>query len=206
MSDIELACRSVFAPGEGFLVYAGTGSVAAFVDGAGRLHRAGGRGSLIDDAGGGHWIAREALRLVWRAEDEAPGAWRGSPLARCLFEQIGGEDWALTRTFVYGASRGELGALALAVAAAAREGDAAAADILRRAGHELARLARALERRCGARPLAWAGRVFRLHGSVEEGLREALATGGRVLRGEAGLQAHHAAARLAAGADPRGAP
>jgi glucosamine kinase len=195
MNDIELACRAAFAPGGGYVVYAGTGSVAAFVDAHGQLHRAGGRGVLIDDAGGGHWIAREALRHVWRAEDEQPGAWRKSPLAARVFEQVGGSDWLHTRQWAYGASRGELGTLALAVAAAADD-DMAALAILQSAGLELARLARALLQRHGMRPLALGGRVFELHATIETTLRAALPSHPPMER--LTLPAHHAAARLAA--------
>jgi glucosamine kinase len=195
MNDIELACRAAFAPGGGYVVYAGTGSVAAFVDAQGQLHRAGGRGVIIDDAGGGHWIAREALRHVWRAEDETPGAWRRSRLAACLFEQVGGHDWSHTRQWVYGASRGELGTLALAVAAAADD-DPVALAILQSAGLELARLARALLQRHGLRPLALAGRVFDLHATIESTLRAALPSHPPIER--LTWPAHHAAARLAA--------
>jgi glucosamine kinase len=195
MNDIELACRAAFAPGGGYVVYAGTGSVAAFVDGDGQLHRAGGRGVVIDDAGGGHWIAREALRHVWRAEDQHPGAWRQSPLAACVFEQVGGSDWQHTRQWVYGASRGELGTLALAVAAAADE-DPAALAILQSAGLELARLARVLLQRHGMRPLALGGRVFELHATIESTLRAALPSHPPMQR--LTVPAHHAAARLAA--------
>jgi glucosamine kinase len=194
MNDIELACRAAFAPGGGYVVYAGTGSVAAFVDGDGQLHRAGGRGVLIDDAGGGHWIAREALRHVWRAEDEQPGAWRNSRLAACVFEHVGGSDWSHTRQWVYGASRGELGALALAVAAAADD-DMTALAILQSAGLELARLARALLQRHGLRPLVLAGRVFDLHATIESTLRAALPSHPPMAL--MNLPAHHAAARLA---------
>jgi N-acetylglucosamine kinase-like BadF-type ATPase len=195
MSDIELTCHAAFAPGEGFVVYAGTGSIAAFIDAQGTLHRAGGRGAVIDDAGGGHWIAREALRSVWRAEDREPGAWQASALARALFDTIGGNDWAATRQWVYGATRGELGTLALAVAAAAREGDVAAHSLLVRAGRELARLAQALAERLGPRPVALAGRVFELDPAIETALREALPAGTPVHR--QAQAAHHAAARLA---------
>ena len=195
MSDIELACHAAFAPGQGYVVYAGTGSIAAFVDAAGTLHRAGGRGAIIDDAGGGHWIARQALRQIWRAEDETPGAWRHSALARRLFEQIGGADWSLTRSWVYGASRGELGLLALAVAAAADE-DAQALALLQDAGRELARLGQALLQRFGARPLALAGRVLDLHPSIEASLRATLPPGTVATR--PALPAHHAAARIGA--------
>lgn len=196
MSDIELACHAAFAPGQGCVVYAGTGSVAAFIDAAGTLHRAGGRGAVIDDAGGGHWIARQALRLVWRAEDEQPGAWQRSALARALFDALGGSDWAVTRQGVYGATRGELGTLALAVARAAHDGDGAALALLRDAGLELARLARALHGRLGARPVALAGRVFDLHPAIETALRQALPADIAVHR--LTLHAHHTAARLAA--------
>lgn len=183
MSDIELACHAAFAPGQGYVVYAGTGAIAAFIDEAGVLQRVGGRGAVIDDAGGGHWIAREALRLIWRAEDAAPGAWRSSALARRVFERIGGSDWLHTRQWVYGAaaSRGELGTLALAVAAAADE-DPAALAILQAAGTELARLAHALLQRHGVRPLALAGRVFELHPTIQRHLQQALPAGTSVHR------------------------
>ena len=91
VSDISIAYHAALAPGEGYLIYAGTGSIAAYIDDAGALHRAGGRGVQLDDAGGGYWIAREALRRIWRREDESPNAWRDSPLARSLFEKVGGE-------------------------------------------------------------------------------------------------------------------
>ena len=196
MSDIELVCHAAFAPGQGYVVYAGTGSIAAFIDEHGEMHRAGGRGAVIDDAGGGHWIARQALRLVWRAEDESPGAWRESALAQALFDTLGGSDWAATRQWVYGATRGELGTLALAVAQAAHAGDTDALILLQQAGAELARLARALQQRLGARPLALAGRVFDLHPAIESALRQALPPDVAVQR--VALQAHHTAARLAA--------
>jgi N-acetylglucosamine kinase-like BadF-type ATPase len=199
-SDIELLCRSACAPGEGIVIYAGTGSVAAAIDSAGRLQRAGGRGAVIDDAGGGHWIARQALRQIWRAEDEAPGGGSTSPLAAAVFAHIGGSDWPTTRAWVYGATRGELGTLALAVAAAAAQ-DQAALSILQQAGAELARLGAALVRRLGPQALTLAGRVFDLHPAVENAVRAALPPGCPVQR--LSTPPHHAAARLAAHATTR---
>lgn len=194
-NDIELLCRAHGAPGRGIVLIAGTGSVAAGLDASGTLQRAGGRGILIDDAGGGAWIAREALQQVWRAEDAAPGAWEQSKLARALFEAMGGTTWAQTRHFVYGATRGELGTLALAVARAAHAGDAAALALLQRAGQELARLVRALVQRLGEQPVSLAGRVFALHPVVLQALQQALPGTPLALIEE---PAHHAAARLAA--------
>lgn len=196
MNDIELACHAAFAPGAGYVVYAGTGTVAAFVDEHGQLHRAGGRGGLIDDAGGGHWIAREALRRIWRAEDHRPGAWQQSGLARKVFAHIGGSEWAQSRQWAYSASRGELGLLSLAVGQAAAEHDADALALLHDAGAELARLALALLQRLGPRPLALAGRVFLLHPAIEASLRSALPAGSTVTRSTEVPQL--AAARLAA--------
>jgi glucosamine kinase len=194
-NDIEIAYLDSFAPGEGYLVYAGTGSIAAWIDEDGAFHRAGGRGVLLDDGGGGYWIAREALRRIWRLEDEAPGSWTDSALARAVFAQIGGSDWARSREFMYGSQRGEIGKLALAVAAAA-DSDPAALAILDEAGRELARLALALIKRCGPRPVALAGRAAELHPAIEAALRAALPEAIRFER--KATQAHHAAARLAA--------
>ena len=193
-TDIETAYLDLFAPGEGYVVYAGTGSVAAFIDADGVLHRAGGRGVAIDDGGGGYWIAREALRAVWRAEDESPGAWRESPLAKELLEAVGGSDWSHTREYVYGGDRGKVGLLSLAVARTA-EADPRARAILVAAGGELARLARALIGRHGPRPVALAGRVVELHPLVAESMRAALPGVDLAVRASRG---HHAAARIAA--------
>jgi N-acetylglucosamine kinase-like BadF-type ATPase len=198
-SDIEIAYLDAYAPGEGYLVYAGTGSIAAFIDSAGNLHRAGGRGVLLDDAGGGFWIAREALRHIWRTEDEHPESWRRSPMAREIFARIGGSDWAQTRQFMYGASnevvRGEIGKLAMAVAAIA-EIDPVARGILVAAGGELARLARAMSLRFGPRPITLSGRVAQLHPAIADAMRAALpqSTHLQVTSSEA----HCAAARIAA--------
>lgn len=195
VTDIEVAYLDVFAPGEGYLVYAGTGSIAAHIDAGGSFHRAGGHGSLLDDGGSGYWIAREALRHIWRTEDETPGAGLATPMAREVLEHVGGRDWGSTRRFMYSSERGEIGKLALAVAAAAGT-DAAALRILEAAGAELGRLARILVSRFGARPVALAGRVFQLHPVIEQACRAQLsAEVPLILRASHG---HHAAARIAA--------
>jgi N-acetylglucosamine kinase-like BadF-type ATPase len=194
-TDVETAYLDLFAPGEGYVVYAGTGSIAAYIDAAGELHRAGGRGVTLDDGGGGYWIAREALRHIWRNEDERPGSWRDSPLAKEIFALVGGSDWSHTRQYVYGADRGEIGLLALAVARAA-DADPVARGILCAAGVELARLARAMIGRHGPRPVAFAGRVTQLHPLVAQSMREALPAGTNLA--VRSCRGHHAAARIAA--------
>lgn len=193
-SDIEIACLDLFAPGEGYVVYAGTGSIAAFVDATGTFHRAGGRGMILDDAGGGFWIAVEALRGIWRNEDIRPGSWRDSPMAVEIFNRLGGSDWPATREFVYQRERGEIGQLALAVAATAAK-DPVALGILACAGGELGRLGCAMVSRFGPRPIALAGRVAQLHPVIEEKMRAALPAGATLVARNS--DAHLAAARIA---------
>jgi len=201
-SDIEIAYLDSFAPGQGYLILAGTGSIGAWIDEQHQFHRAGGRGVVLDDGGGGFWIAREALRRIWRLEDEVPGAWQQSPMARAVFDHVGGSDWSSSRQFIYGQERGEVGKLALMVAASAGA-DPAAAAILASAGHELARLATALASRFGPRPVVLAGRASTLHPIIIEAMRAALAPGTQ-LTCTVG-HAHHAAARIAANGRAAGA-
>jgi N-acetylglucosamine kinase-like BadF-type ATPase len=194
-NDIDIAYRDSFEPGEGYLVYAGTGSIAAWIDADGVFHRAGGRGVLLDDGGGGYWIAREALRHIWRREDEAPGSWQASPMVEAVFAQLGGSDWSLSRAFMYGQDRGAIGRLALAVAASA-DADPLALDILQRAGQELARLALALTARYGPRPVVLAGRAAQLHPAIAAAMRAALPVS--LMMEQKVARSHEAAAKLAA--------
>ncbi len=200
VGDIALAYLDCFAPDAGYLVYAGTGSIAAHIDAHGQMHRAGGRGGLLDDGGSGYWIAREAMRHIWRAEDERPGSWRDSRLAGLVFAHVGGSEWARARDFFYQSTRGQVGELAVAVAAAAGQGDGVALGLMQQAGVELARLARALTQRFGARPVALAGGAVHLHPAIEQNMRDALGNTG-ILRVVV-LRAHETAARLAARDDP----
>ena len=197
-SDIVIAYHAAFEPGQGYLVYAGTGSIGAHVDGQGRLHRVGGLGSLLGDGGSGHWIACEAMRHIWRQEDEQPGRWRDSPLALAVFAHVGGNQWTRSRDFIYQSSRGEVGTLALAVAATV-DTDPVAHRILWQAGTELAQLGMTLTRRFGPKPMVLAGRALDLHPLIEQGVHATLPQDMPVSRKT--LHPHRAAARLAAQGD-----
>lgn len=196
--DLLISYLAAWQPGEGHLVYAGTGSVAAHVDTAGKFHRAGGRGHLLDDAGGGYWIAKEALRRIWRDEDERPGRWHESPMAVRLLGALGGSEWHHTVQAVYRQGRGSVGQLARHVADCA-DSDPRAAHILHRAGTELARLAEALVNRLGARPVVLAGGAAHLHPLILQSMRAALRAPLTCELRE--LQAHCRAAQLAAAPD-----
>lgn len=192
--DLWIAHRARFAPGSGILVYCGTGSAAVHVSSDGRMVRAGGHGYLIDDAGSGYAIARDAVRAVLVAEDVGPGSGWDAPLGRALARAIGSTAWNDVRAYVYGGTRGSMAALAPAVAEAARGGDATALAVLRRAGRDLARLARILVRRLGPQPVALVGGGARLHPLVHQTMQTTLATE----VGSEAIDAAAAAARIAA--------
>jgi N-acetylglucosamine kinase-like BadF-type ATPase len=193
--DMDIAYRAAFAPGAGYLVYAGTGSIAAFIDTQGQTHRAGGRGPTLGDDGGGYWIAREALARVWHQEDNMPGAWKQSPMAQRLFDAVGGCDWSCTRAFVYGKDRGAIGKLALQVAASAQD-DPFARALLLRAGAALGDLAQHMLHRFGPRQVTAGGRALLLSPLLEQGMRTALPAGTE-LQVTPDLAAQVTAARLA---------
>ncbi len=175
-SDMALVHQVHFAPGKGHVLYAGTGSYASFWDDQGLLHRVGGRGAILDDAGGGFWIGCEALRAVWRAEEGGLGVPR-SPLALAVFEQIGSDEWSASRALLYGQSlalsRGKVAQLTRAVANT-QSVDALAQDILVRAGHELARLGLASLRRQPNAGLVLAGKVLTQLETVQASCQERL--------------------------------
>lgn len=173
VDDMSLAYAANFAPGEGHLVSAGTGSIGLHV-GLEESVRVGGRGILIDDAGSGSWITLRALDLVYRNFDQTGSFADVSALADRLFAAIGGNSWSDVRQYIYGGDRGRIGALAVAVGDAAEEGDGLALAILRDAALELAQLGLALSQRVGRRPIGYIGGVLTLHPVVGEGIRNFL--------------------------------
>lgn len=201
--DLWIAHQARFAPGTGILVYAGTGSAACHVTAHGAMLRAGGRGHLIDDAGSGYAIARDALCAVLRREDEASGAGWGGPLGQALAGALGGTAWSTVRAQVYGGehagNRARMAALAPAVAAAAAAGDAQADAVLAQAGAELARLATALRARVGPQPVALAGRAALLHPHIRAAMEQVLGVSADATPADAAA----AAARIAACQAPR---
>lgn len=155
--DLHLAYAAHFAPGEGVLVYAGTGAVAYHRTVTGEVVRAGGYGYLIDDAGGAFWQGRAGLRHALREREEGRPEDR---LAAEVFGALGSRDWGTIRALVYGEGRSALARLAPAVYRAACSGDPEAGALQRCAGEELARLARTVLARTEARTLAAAGGAF----------------------------------------------
>lgn len=180
LGDVATAYLASFAPGEGVLIYAGTGSVAVHLTADGTLIRAGGHGYLIDDAGGGYWIGRQALRRVLRLADESGGPAAG-PLARAIYADLGGSDWPTIRRAVYGGGRSRVAALTPLVALAAARGDRDALAVLAGAGSELARLVGIVCGRLGqVLPVAVAGGVAQCGPPLVKALSAGLPTGATV--------------------------
>ncbi|GGM95533.1 BadF/BadG/BcrA/BcrD ATPase family protein [Streptomyces fuscichromogenes] len=76
-SDIEAAFAGAPGqPADGLALVAGTGAVAARIEGRVLVATSGGDGWLLGDDGGGFWIGREAARAALRAADG-----RGEPTA-----------------------------------------------------------------------------------------------------------------------------
>lgn len=171
--DLDLAYRAHFAPGEGILIYAGTGSIAYHVTANGDPWRAGGRGYRIGDDGAGASLGRGALRHVTDALDfghEASG-----PLAEEVAAITGELDWDTLRAFVYAApGASALARLAPAVGRAADRGDAAALKLLREAAASLAELGRRVQVRAGDLPLRATGGALRVSPLFPELLRKRL--------------------------------
>jgi N-acetylglucosamine kinase-like BadF-type ATPase len=174
VDDMTLAYASIFKPGEGHLISAGTGSIALHIGTGDTYVRVGGRGILIDDAGSGSWIALKALDTLFRRLDHDGSFESVAILAEEIAARLGSIEWPAVREFVYGGDRGRIGTLSVAVGAAAERGDATAREILREAGQELALLGTALTGRVGARPIGFVGGVLALPG-IRQAIAEALA-------------------------------
>lgn len=176
-NDMTIAYRSAFEPGEGVVIYGGTGSIAFHVPRSGAAVRVGGYGYLIDDAGGGYWIGQQGLRTVLRWQDEI-GMPSVRPLAREIYRQMGADDWPRIRAHVYSGGRSRVAALAEAVVHAADAGDEAAGAILQQAGSELARLVRSLFGRLGQiLPVALLGGVTHMGPYLLDAVRDGLPPG-----------------------------
>lgn len=173
-TDMVVAYRAAFQPGDGILIYSGTGSVAFHLAVDGSHIRAGGRGVIIDDGGSGFWIAKEAVKALFRMEDRNPGSGFATPLGRHLAEGFGAPTWDAARTYIYSGERGRVAGLIPNIAAAARDGDDIALRIFTDAGSELALLAESLLARTTARSIVLTGGASFAHPALAVTFRAAL--------------------------------
>ena len=171
IGDMDLAYRAHYQPGEGMILYAGTGSIAYHITQQLEVKRAGGRGDRIDDAGGGYWIGQRALRFTMRQMDA--GLPTDDPLSSAVLGQIGSSDWERVRAYVYGHDRSAVASLAPLVGAAAQQGSAIAQRILETAGRELADLAGRLNAQVGQLPITTVGGAWLVSPLIADATRAA---------------------------------
>jgi glucosamine kinase len=184
VSDLETTLEAAFGGGPGIIVIAGTGSIAYGRDANGLTARAGGWGLAISDEGSGQWIGRAAVSAVLGAKD----AGEDPPLLEAILKL-----WSLSSLdelvrYANASPPPDFSSLVPVVVAAAenprpsgawtghpdgtgilieagRVYDPVAANVLRQAGHELARLAANVIHRLFAKadsvPVATSGGVFR---------------------------------------------
>jgi glucosamine kinase len=148
MSDSELGYLGNLQPGEGVLVYSGTGSVVIHVTKDGDVLQTGGRGFILGDEGGGFWMGREALRHVAGFMDRGQDPF-SDPFASAVALTCGISDWTGLRAFVYGEHRREIARLTHVIGDWAQAGDATASDIVHRAAAHLADQVRTMQVRAG---------------------------------------------------------
>jgi glucosamine kinase len=139
VSDVVTAYTAGTTAPEGLVVAAGTGAVAAWIDGGASRRRAGGHGWLVGDEGSAVWLGVEGTRAALRAID---GRGPETTLAAIIPETLGVEaadDEALVArviTTIYSDAPAQMGRLAPAVVAAGEAGDAVAAGLVEAAaGH-----------------------------------------------------------------------
>jgi glucosamine kinase len=147
----------------GVVVVAGTGSIAYGRNAAGQAARAGGWGYLLGDEGGGFWIGRAALSAVVRQFD---GRGPATLLTGMVLQhmRLASPTELIHEIYYRDLQRHAIAGLATLVQEAADAGDAVAAQILVRAGGELAAAAASVITRLGMRgeafPLVLAGGIF----------------------------------------------
>jgi glucosamine kinase len=135
-TDAHAACIGAHRGRDGGVIIAGTGAVAwALLKG--KTYRLGGWGLPISDEGSGAWVGTEALRRVLWAHD---GRIAWTPLLRALFADFSNDPHAVV-VWTAGASPREFGAFAPRIAEFARQDDAAAIELMRRAAVHIDALA-----------------------------------------------------------------
>ncbi len=164
VGDIQTSVEAAFDTGPGVIVIAGTGSIAYGRNVHGETARAGGWGFAVGDEGSAHWIGRSAIAGVLRAADNMSnsGTEHGSKLAEALMAARQTTSLLDLARMASAIPPPDFAALFPIVAAS---DDDLAAEILRVAGRELARIASLVMRRLfhghEPVPVAMIGGVFR---------------------------------------------
>ena len=157
LNDVDAAQQGAFAGGAGLMILAGTGSMAWGRGAGGETLRVGGWGDLLGDEGSAYWTGLQALNALTRALD---GRSPRTPLHERLLSVLAGmdpppEDAVLAWLVSLQHPRSQIAALSQRLDEWAEAGDPEAAELLRRAGQELALLGHTARRRLPSLGAAW---------------------------------------------------
>jgi N-acetylglucosamine kinase-like BadF-type ATPase len=143
MSDVELVHFASYGTANGTVLIAGTGSIAVRKDFEGTLHRAGGWGHTVDDAGSGMWLGQMACKAVARMLDgRGPETLLIRPVASYL--RVDAEYPDEVRAALRGAELRSISKIGGAVLTYAEEGDTVAQSIRALGAEELALMCKAV--------------------------------------------------------------
>ncbi len=159
VGDVVVMHEAALAGQAGVVVIAGTGSIAYGRNDSRETARAGGWGHAISDEGSGHWIGVQAVSVVVGSCDGGASTRLQERILRRW--NLANQDALVQRANAEPAP--DFAELAPEVVAAARDGDACAAEILARAARELASLAACVSRKLwtsGAPRIAMCGGLF----------------------------------------------
>jgi N-acetylglucosamine kinase-like BadF-type ATPase len=164
VGDVEIALDAAFPGAPGVLVLAGTGSNVAGRGLDGKLSTTGGWGPALADQGSGHRIGLDALRSLFLAKDEG----RFTQLCSAVLHFWKLDSIEALIECANAVPSPDVSQLTHLVLHCAQQGDAVAADVLRRQGEELGYLVRLMLRRLQgpganpspAPPVAFAGSIM----------------------------------------------
>jgi N-acetylglucosamine kinase-like BadF-type ATPase len=148
--DAAIALRAALGDKPGVIVISGTGSIAYGQEELGHIERAGGWGIPFDDLGSGYDLGRKAIMSALQQFD---GRGPRTDLTQLICRSLGLEQ--IIQIVPHPPVQQGVAALFPLVLRAARQGDKVAKDLCRRAGLDLATLARAVVERYG-----WRRRTF----------------------------------------------
>jgi N-acetylglucosamine kinase-like BadF-type ATPase len=164
VNDATVALAAGAPERVGIVVLAGTGSIAFGADRHGRTARAGGFGFLLADEGSGYWLGHQILRDAVRSAD---GRGPKTLLEPLVFEAfgVGSVPDLIPHVYEKGLPKHRIAELASLAEHARARGDPIAAELVERAGQELALAARAVHRQIDLGrepfPVVLAGGVFK---------------------------------------------
>lgn len=139
VGDQDTALAGAHSGGEGILIIAGTGSICIGKNAAGKTHRTGGLGHIIDDLGSAYDIGRQILSAVVSASD---GRAPKTPLTDMVYSELGITEIRGLVEYVYKPGQGKdaIARFSALLPTAAKQGDAAALSIIENAAASLAGL------------------------------------------------------------------